>query len=180
MWHSKITLQRNPTWYVEKCSYLKYVTFYKAYYILWKTKNERCSLYNTFQAFFFLFDQAVPFVLVLYMLCNVHVKYGGDVRQFSDILAATFWREFATSAGRHIEYIPPGHWRNYIQEAMEEMAKHRLWILPNSKRIHPFGEIEIRIIIWLCVYISWWKLKGTQDWEFLWLRFWNLRYFFVS
>jgi hypothetical protein len=24
------------------------------------------------------------------------------------------------------------------------------------------------------------KLKGTQDWEFFWLRFWNLRYFFVS
>ncbi len=23
-------------------------------------------------------------------------------------------------------------------------------------------------------------LKGTQDWEFSWLRFWNLRYFFVS
>ncbi len=23
-------------------------------------------------------------------------------------------------------------------------------------------------------------LKGTQDWEFFWLRFWNLRYFFVS
>ncbi len=22
--------------------------------------------------------------------------------------------------------------------------------------------------------------KGTQDWEFFWLRFWNLRYFFVS
>ncbi len=29
-----------------------------------------------------------------------------------------------------------------------------------------------------------WKLrvplKGTQDWEFFWLRFWNLHYFFVS
>ncbi len=24
------------------------------------------------------------------------------------------------------------------------------------------------------------RLKGTQDWEFFWLRFWNLRYFFVS
>ena len=23
-------------------------------------------------------------------------------------------------------------------------------------------------------------LKGTQDWEFFWLWFWNLRYFFVS
>jgi hypothetical protein len=23
-------------------------------------------------------------------------------------------------------------------------------------------------------------LKGTQDWSFFWLRFWNLRYFFVS
>ncbi len=23
-------------------------------------------------------------------------------------------------------------------------------------------------------------VKGTQDWEFFWLRFWNLRYFFVS
>jgi hypothetical protein len=23
-------------------------------------------------------------------------------------------------------------------------------------------------------------LKGTQDWEFCWLRFWNLRFFFVS
>ena len=23
-------------------------------------------------------------------------------------------------------------------------------------------------------------LKGTQDWEFFWLRFWNLRYFFDS
>jgi hypothetical protein len=23
-------------------------------------------------------------------------------------------------------------------------------------------------------------LKGTQDWEFFWLRFWNLPYFFVS
>ncbi len=23
-------------------------------------------------------------------------------------------------------------------------------------------------------------LKGTQDWEFFWLRFWNLHYFFVS
>jgi hypothetical protein len=22
--------------------------------------------------------------------------------------------------------------------------------------------------------------EGTQDWEFFWLRFWNLRYFFVS
>ncbi len=22
-------------------------------------------------------------------------------------------------------------------------------------------------------------VKGTQDWEFFWLRFWNLRYFFV-
>jgi hypothetical protein len=27
--------------------------------------------------------------------------------------------------------------------------------------------------IWYCV-------KGTQDWEFFWLRFWNLRYFFDS
>ncbi len=28
----------------------------------------------------------------------------------------------------------------------------------------------------------WWNqlLKGTQDWELFWLRFWNLRYFFVS
>jgi hypothetical protein len=25
-----------------------------------------------------------------------------------------------------------------------------------------------------------WKLKGTQDWEFFWLRFWNLRYFVDS
>ncbi len=25
-----------------------------------------------------------------------------------------------------------------------------------------------------------WSLKGTQDWEFYWLRLWNLRYFFVS
>ncbi len=24
------------------------------------------------------------------------------------------------------------------------------------------------------------RFKGTQDWEFFWLRFWNLRYFFVS
>ncbi len=24
------------------------------------------------------------------------------------------------------------------------------------------------------------EIKGTQDWEFFWLRFWNLRYFFVS
>jgi hypothetical protein len=24
------------------------------------------------------------------------------------------------------------------------------------------------------------KVKGTQDWEFFWLRFWNLHYFFVS
>ncbi len=24
------------------------------------------------------------------------------------------------------------------------------------------------------------KLKGTQDWDFFWLRFWNLYYFFVS
>ncbi len=23
-------------------------------------------------------------------------------------------------------------------------------------------------------------IKGTQDWEFFWLRFWNLRYFFDS
>ncbi len=28
--------------------------------------------------------------------------------------------------------------------------------------------------IFLCMF------KGTQDWEFFWLRFWNLRYFFVS
>ncbi len=24
------------------------------------------------------------------------------------------------------------------------------------------------------------KFKGTQDWDFFWLRFWNLYYFFVS
>ncbi len=24
------------------------------------------------------------------------------------------------------------------------------------------------------------NIKGTQDWEFFWLRFWNLHYFFVS
>ncbi len=24
------------------------------------------------------------------------------------------------------------------------------------------------------------SIKGTQDWEFFWLRLWNLRYFFVS
>ncbi len=24
------------------------------------------------------------------------------------------------------------------------------------------------------------NIKGTQEWEFFWLRFWNLRYFFVS
>ncbi len=24
------------------------------------------------------------------------------------------------------------------------------------------------------------SLKGTQEWEFFWLQFWNLRYFFVS
>jgi hypothetical protein len=23
-------------------------------------------------------------------------------------------------------------------------------------------------------------LKGTQDWDFFWLRFWNLYYFFIS
>ncbi len=24
------------------------------------------------------------------------------------------------------------------------------------------------------------RLKGTQDWDFFWLRFWNLHYFFIS
>jgi hypothetical protein len=24
------------------------------------------------------------------------------------------------------------------------------------------------------------SFKGTQDWDFLWLRFWNLYYFFIS
>ncbi len=28
--------------------------------------------------------------------------------------------------------------------------------------------------------ILYWLLKGTQDWDFFWLRFWNLYYFFVS
>ncbi len=30
---------------------------------------------------------------------------------------------------------------------------------------------------WRSRYCS---FKGTQDWEFFWLRFWNLHYFFVS
>jgi hypothetical protein len=27
---------------------------------------------------------------------------------------------------------------------------------------------------WHCLF------KGTQDWDFFWLRFWNLYYFFIS
>jgi hypothetical protein len=37
------------------------------------------------------------------------------------------------------------------------------------------------LMFWLIeVIITFLRLKGTQDWEFFWLRFWNLRYFFVS
>ncbi len=28
--------------------------------------------------------------------------------------------------------------------------------------------------------VTYMHIKGTQDWEFFWLRFWNLCYFFVS
>ena len=42
-------------------------------------------------------------------------------------------------------------------------------------------------ICFYCMYTghNYWNMHvayftGTQDWEFFWLRFWNLRYFFVS
>ncbi len=39
-----------------------------------------------------------------------------------------------------------------------------------------FGEN----IFFLQNLFGWPPLKGTQDWDFFWLRFWNLYYFFVS
>jgi hypothetical protein len=41
--------------------------------------------------------------------------------------------------------------------------------------------IILYIFLNLIAYFAYVKsLKGTQDWEFFWLRFWNLRYFFVT
>ncbi len=63
---------------------------------------------------------------------------------------------------------------------------------------HPFGYLKITTIIldtwkflpsyWIlencCYPIGYLKicchLKGTQDWDFFWLRLWNLYYFFIS
>ncbi len=44
--------------------------------------------------------------------------------------------------------------------------------------------IKVRMVLHLTPRFFGWaifkELKGTQDWEFFWLRFWNLRYFFDS
>ncbi len=47
----------------------------------------------------------------------------------------------------------------YNKTALPQFVIHS-WIFENEKDVNWF--------------------KGTQDWEFFWLRFWNLRYFFVS
>ena len=67
--------------------------------------------------------------------------------------------------------------------------------LPTWKRQHypPTGptfslkNLQIQIYSSVCIYIKMYKqhvqtapLKGTQDWDFFWLRFWNLYYFFIS
>ncbi len=53
-----------------------------------------------------------------------------------------------------------------------------------------FLFMYLTVSCWFLISSGWWGesggssvvmlLKGTQDWEFFWLRFWNLRYFFVS
>jgi hypothetical protein len=84
------------------------------------------------------------------------------------------------------------------------MERHRKWCIQNGGRggtsgrgltyvhfifytLKPFiimTSLRIRThkkvagIDW--VYAKKPKLKGTQDWDFFWLRFWNLYYFFIS
>ena len=47
------------------------------------------------------------------------------------------------------------------------------WYIPALAHRFKFGNS------WIPVCLTE-DIKGTQDWEFFWLRFWNLRYFFVS
>jgi hypothetical protein len=47
------------------------------------------------------------------------------------------------------------------------------WGAPNLRLLHTAKSIFIAVNVSFC-----W-LKGTQDWDFFWLRFWNLYYFFI-
>ncbi len=67
---------------------------------------------------------------------------------------------------------------------MDKRKKRRLFtviiFLLLCRQLYHHGE-EIQVN--MSVRVSYFHqefLKGTQDWEFVWLRLWNLRYFFVS
>jgi hypothetical protein len=49
-------------------------------------------------------------------------------------------------------------------------AKAAFYFLRLCQQLYPWKDIVRKGV----------EVKGTQDWEFFWLRFWNLRYFFVS
>jgi hypothetical protein len=51
------------------------------------------------------------------------------------------------------------------------------------------NKVQDRIDCWMAKQLqfrielntlSWNNIKGTQDWDLFWLRFWNLYYFFIS
>ncbi len=59
-------------------------------------------------------------------------------------------------------------WRGYIARGMT------CWLRYNARGMTCWLRYNARGMT------CWLGFKGTQDWEFFWLRFWNLHYFFVS
>jgi hypothetical protein len=81
---------------------------------------------------------------------------------------------------RLLVLLTPPKEQNYkihISANFDSKRIHEQW----KREIDPEKKFVLKICIWgksfnLCSI----SIKGTQDWEFFWLRFWNLLYFFVS
>ncbi len=52
------------------------------------------------------------------------------------------------------------------------------WI--NADWVAPQTESTQKVFLLTHIFQTPSNLKGTQDWDFFWLRFWNLYYFFIS
>ncbi len=80
-------------------------------------------------------------------------------------------------------------WLNVFFQSLDSQFKHSYQFQLTTSRNRSYREDGFMLLVSsspllrfrLVVLVSWnLGLKGTQDWEFFWLRFWNLRYFFVS
>ena len=75
-------------------------------------------------------------------------------------------------------------WRGYFQFNMNIFYSTRIFSIQqgsfnSTQKFWQISNFNNTLMFYVCLYHMN-VLKGTQDWEFFWLRFWNLRYFFVS